>query len=496
MCTCRSGCGSIHSRYDKAHESGLCVVTPGLPARVSVFDQRGGLIRILKQIVTGCKRIPAMFTDLHFTDNAVPTLIPEPSFDVRYPSERVADRLYRAYALAHGRVAAVYRADSYHAQLDDDARADLYAERLAALHVAETAYRDQVHRCAKNAERRASDRAETRISETAQKHLFVDEWPDEFQYVGSRFPHRPLVANDPTHGSFRRGLYEASQWLRVQHNTVAYAHLLVIDYDAPRGIDVREVWKRAGLPRPTYIVCNHDSPRGHLAYAIKTPIPALDRSKTKALEYFHAIWVAYTKKIGGDLCYTQTLSKNPVHFLGGWDVEWINPTPYTLSELASFAELPKNGRKARREAVEKYSQSGFGRNCGIFMGAAGWAYKEIRDYWHGDYATWQCVVEGQCTNMNSGYREPLGSREVQGIARSIAKWTWTHCTPAGFASEQARRGTKGGARSGVTRLAKAQVRAEQIKELRVQGLNQLAIAEKLGVSTRTIRSLEKMNTEK
>jgi hypothetical protein len=381
-----------------------------------------GLHRIYcTEIQSGLQGIRSMSTvALHFGHTAtLPSLIPEPSFDGRYPSELKAERLYRSYALAHSRVVAVYRADSHHAQLDDDVRADLYIERMAALHIAETAYRDQVERCTKNAQRRAADRAETRISETAQRHLFVEEWPPEFQFVGSRFPHRPLVANDPSQGSFRRGLYEASQWLRVQHNTIAYAHLLVIDYDAPRGIDVREVWKLAGLPRPTYIVCNHDSPRGHLVWALKTPIPALDRSRTKALEYFHAIWVAYTQKIGGDLCYTQTLSKNPVHFLGGWDVQWINPNPYTLAELASFAELPKNSRRARREAIEKYSHSGFGRNCGIFMAAATWSYRDIRDFWHGPYADWLHAVEQQCVNMNSGFADPLGLKFFYGMWRSM-----------------------------------------------------------------------------
>ncbi len=91
----------------------------------------------------------------------------------------------------------------------------------------------------------------------------------------------------------------------------------------------------------------------------------------------------------------------------------------------------------------------------------------------------------QCDNLNATFPEPMPSNEVKGIANSIARWTWKKTTAEGLSKSQAAKGRK----SGVTRLAKAQVRAEEAHALKAAGLTQSAIAEKLGVTARTVRNL-------
>ncbi|WP_420769466.1 primase C-terminal domain-containing protein, partial [Klebsiella pneumoniae] len=53
-----------------------------------------------------------------------------------------------------------------------------------------------------------------------------------------------------------------------------------------------------------------------------------------------------------------------------------------------------------------------------------------------------------CVDRASGYNaqfeQPLPANEVRHTAKSIAKWTHQHLSPAGFREEQARRGAKGG----------------------------------------------------
>lgn len=422
----------------------------------------------------------------------VPPLRPRPETDPRLPTERALDRAYDAYAIAYTRLKAVDDSTSYHATLADAERQALFEERLPALLAAEANLDAEEKRCAAAAARREVSRVESRASENAQRHLFVDAWPEDFQYIASRFPYRPLVANNPKlDGSKRRPLHEALEWPRIQFNTPAYLHLLVIDYDAPAGIEVREIWKQAGLPRPTYIVCNHDNPKGHLVYALKTPVPTLDVRHAKALEYAHAVWVAYTTAVNGDLGFIGVLAKNPVHSLQAWDTEWLNPVPYTLAELHSFVELPKNARAARRAArmPQSCELSDTRRNSSLFAVVAKWAYRAIREYWGGNLETWLAAVRAQCDQLNQSFKEPLPVSELKSISNSIARYTWRKTTPEGFAAAQARRGAKGGTKSGVTRLAKAQVRAEEAQALKAEGLTQKEIAARLGISQGSVSLL-------
>lgn len=419
----------------------------------------------------------------------LPPLIAERQFDSRLPSDRSAERAYRAYAWAYAQLRAVHDPRSHHVHLDEDAKRWMFEERLQTMLQLEAAYKAKEANCTRNTARRLAVRAVNRAAETSQRHLFVDGWPEPFHFIGSRFPHRPLVANNPkAEGSHRRPLHQAREWLRVQFNPSSYVHMMVIDYDAPSGVDVGEIWKLAGVAKPNIITRTPDSPKGHIAYAVRTPIPSLEAGKSaKALEYFHAIWVAYTKALHGDIGFTHQLTKNPVHILDAWDVEWLNEVPYTLKELHSFVELPKNAHRAKRElreprVLEAHEKVGLGRNCAIFYTVAHWSYRAIRGFWGGGFDAWVAAVREQCNALNATFPEPLALSEVKRIAQSIAKWTWEHTTPESFSAAQAARGAVGGRRSGQKRLAKAQIHAEAAHALKATGMTQQAIADQLGIS--------------
>ncbi|HEF0833338.1 TPA: primase C-terminal domain-containing protein, partial [Escherichia coli] len=50
----------------------------------------------------------------------------------------------------------------------------------------------------------------------------------------------------------------------------------------------------------------------------------------------------------------------------------------------------------------------------------------------------------RASGYNAQFEQPLPANEVRHTAKSIAKWTHQHLSPAGFREEQARRGAKGG----------------------------------------------------
>ena len=428
----------------------------------------------------------------------VPPLLQKPDTDTRLPTQRDLERAYNAYALAHMRLRAVDDPSSNHAALSELERRALFDERLIELQAKEDAFRAEEKRCAAAAARRAKSNSQSRASDMAQRHLYAEAWPDDLKYIASRFPYRPRVSNAPDiEGTKRRPLHEARAWNYIQYDPAVYTHLLIIDYDAPGGIDVGEVWKQARVAKPNLICRTPNSPKGHIVYAIKAPVPLLklDPKKAKALSYFHAVEVAYTKALKGDVRFNGQLTKNPVTAFGVWDVEWLNPTPYTLKELHSFVELPNNARRAKRELrdlSESHAEKiGKGRNCYMFYTVADWAYVAIREYWHGkaSYDAWCKEVRAQCEALNEKFPAALGAGEVRMIATSIARWVWANTTPSGFSEKQAARGAKGGQRSGVTRLAKAQVRAEQAQALKEAGKSNKEIAEELGIHRNSVANL-------
>ena len=91
---------------------------------------------------------------------------------------------------------------------------------------------------------------------------------------------------------------------------------------------------------------------------------------------------------------------------------------------------------------------------------------------------------------------PLEHREYKHIAKSIATWTHQRFTEQGFSEWQSKQGKKGGIASGRVRTEKNADKRSQALELRSQGLTQKAIAEHLGVSTRTIRNWSKSEKRK
>nr|AVX51258.1 hypothetical protein [Escherichia coli] len=120
-----------------------------------------------------------------------------------------------------------------------------------------------------------------------------------------------------------------------------------------------------------------------------------------------------------------------------WLVQVWEPRLYDLAWLSDYLDLSSyNGRKSLPEY-------GLGRNCTLFEKTRLWAYKAIRQGWP-DYPEWLAACVDRASGYNAQFEQPLPANEVRHTAKSIAKWTHQHLSPAGFREEQARRGAKGG----------------------------------------------------
>jgi len=106
------------------------------------------------------------------------------------------------------------------------------------------------------------------------------------------------------------------------------------------------------------------------------------------------------------------------------------------------------------------------------------------------------VVE-RAIGYNVQFEQPLPVNEVRHTAKSIAKWTHSNLTPAGFSAVQAARGAKGGKVSkGGGRPSKAAELLPEVLRLKEQGYSNRDIAEDLGIGSASVsRYLSKISPE-
>lgn len=164
----------------------------------------------------------------------------------------------------------------------------------------------------------------------------------------------------------------------------------------------------------------------------------------KPLRYAAAVENALRKKLEADAGYSGLICKNPNH--GHWKIAVWQPELYTLDWLADFLDLNAANEK---EIVADY---GLGRNCTLFDRTRKWAYRAIRQGWP-EYDQWLKACYERACAYNLQFSEPLCDNEVNGIAKSISKWTHSKFTEKSFddyvirthlSGIQAKRGAMGG----------------------------------------------------
>lgn len=265
----------------------------------------------------------------------------------------------------------------------------------------------------------------------------------------------------------------------LQMNPPAHRSWLILDIDRERDREreyVAHVWEDAGLPPPTYCAITPDSGRGHLGYALSSPVCTSDAARMAPLRYLAAVEYAYIAKVRADCAFTGPLAKNPLH--PGWLLwEPANAPVYELGYLAEFVDLTSK-RLPRAPGV--------GRNCDLFDGLRDWAYSAVREFWrpHGE-ERWRAAVRLQAEALNT-FSVPLGGTEVAGIARSVARYVWRRFSPAEFREVQAARGRRGGIASGAARLTASEDKRVSARLMATNGMSIRSIADELGVGKSTV----------
>ena len=259
-----------------------------------------------------------------------------------------------------------------------------------------------------------------------------------------RLPHKPYLSDDLHFGVRIAGKERAILAKYIQFNQPHAMFWLGFDVDrVGAAID----WSDRNAPAPTLTITNPENGHAHLLYALETSIRTAPDGKMKPLKYTAAIENALRKKLDADTGYSGLICKNPNH--SHWKIAVWQPELYTLDWLADSLDLNAANDK---EIVADY---GLGRNCTLFDRTRKWAYRAIRQGWP-EYDQWLQACYERARVYNLQFSAPLDENEVNGIAKSIAKWTHGNLSKESFdeyvirthSSEiQSTRGKKGGRES-------------------------------------------------
>ena len=307
----------------------------------------------------------------------------------------------------------------------------------------------------------------------------LEQIPEQLSLFEDNLPHKPYCTDDKNCGLLIRPKAIAINKKIIQPNTISKILWLIFDYDETDALGKIEA---TNSPYPNLIVINPVNGKSHIFYSLVTPVITTDNGRWKPLDYLAKIQYALREKIGADIGYSGLVSKNPLH--SHWKVLQLNPKSYELGELAEYLELPL---KLPQKAVVE----GLGRNCSIFETVRHIAYANVLKFklTH-TFDEFKKFILAECQKINDGFPSCLISKEVEGIAHSISKWTWRKYTKKWtdeqFSVIQAKRGQKGGLKSGKVRASKNEEKRLTARSMRSDGATQATIAQTLGVGQGTV----------
>ncbi|WP_163650713.1 replication initiation protein [Modicisalibacter sp. 'Wilcox'] len=315
------------------------------------------------------------------------------------------------------------------------------------------------------------------IPQVCHEHIPNAAPIDAASHFADTLPARPRCANDPATDNRIRIRSRALGYRLIEPNTAGMVRWLMFDVDRPGAV---LDWEDLRAPAPTLTCQNPENGHAHLLYALAVPVARTDAARLAPLRYAEAIERSLRRTLMADRGYARTLVKNPLH--PHWRVsQWADA--YTLGDLASELTLT-SFREAANDDV-----AGLGRNCDTFDRLRQHAYRVVRDFWGpGGETRFRAHLIDVAGDMQSAFITPLPHKEVEAIAKSVARWTWKRFTPETFRDfvarthtpeAQARRGTKKG-------KARRDEMMPRVLDLIGQGKSQREVARALGLTQQTV----------
>jgi len=306
----------------------------------------------------------------------------------------------------------------------------------------------------------------------------------QLELFESRLPTKPYCSDDLAVGLMVRPSATATRKKYIQANPPWLRSWLIFDVDRSGAV---LSWDDADLPEPFWTSQNPENGHAHLCYGLDAPVLLGHHDRQKPMRYLAAVESAMRIKLEADPGYSGLITKNPIH--KAWRTFW-HPVGglYGLDDLSEWLELPKYiNKKDRPERV------GIGRNVDTFDYLRHLAYRSVRG-WKAQggrgvfvyYLNHLHDLAQQYTHNE--HPSPLDVQECHHIAKSVARWTWSHfdieASDKRFSQLQARRGSEGGKKAS----AAYEDKRASARLMLDQGMNKAAIARELGVHRNTVNN--------
>ena len=307
-------------------------------------------------------------------------------------------------------------------------------------------------------------------------------------------PPRPYVAERK--GSTYRETKQSAiikDYPYIQCNPDTRCSVLCFDCD----IDVSCLdWSH--IPSPNIIVRHKkadNSYKTHLFYLLKKGVPLNDLQTSKQATLLYIVKKALTSMLHADTGYSGLLSKNP--FADNWIAVTCNAVPWELGELRQWIDDDTANEILETKRIANSAQfreafASAGRNCTVFEHLRLWSYANVHLYHdRGAEAFHAACVEYAC--MLNDFADPLPTREINNIAKSVSRWTWKQMT-TGKSKENRKKMSEYGRKKGLeTRRAKHNENRDKFRALYhpEEGITIADCCRALGISERTGKMLLK-----
>lgn len=300
-------------------------------------------------------------------------------------------------------------------------------------------------------------------------------------FDASRLPKKPYCSDDINYGVVIRTLAIAIEKRFIQANRPGLQNYLTFDVDRP---DAGAAWLDSNAPRPSFVIKNPDNGHAHYLYALEHPVCTTDAARTKPLIYLAAVEAAISRELRADPGYSGLIIKNPAHH--HWQTIAVETTPYTLGNLAR--NLDVDLLPFKRPGITDAELWGLGRNCHTFELLRHWSYQAVQHHWRpGGETGWHHAVRDRAHELNL-FANPLTSKEVDQIAKSVARWVWKRFSPQQLRAliERTHTPELQSKRGQMKGKALREAMLPEVMERLSSGQTVYAMAKDLGISKQTI----------
>ncbi|WP_137297632.1 replication initiation protein [Psychromonas sp. SP041] len=258
-------------------------------------------------------------------------------------------------------------------------------------------------------------------------------------WFNSRFrdglPHRPYVANVKNMCHFGKKDIEES-YKYIQANNPIKTSWIVLDIDC--GIDSTflyeqpEFYRHIDAPAPNIVLKSNENGHYQIFYAID-PVYTGMNARNKPQRFLDAVkraLIATIPSADPNFIGSKVISWNPLS--DNWSRFEIHNAVYSLNELKDMLnqELFMSS-SFDLKCTEKiaYAEEGE-RNMSLFKNLRLWSYKRVLSAKESiTYPDWLKLLQTEAMAINESICSvPMPLKEVEGIAKSVARFTWFRYT--------------------------------------------------------------------